>query len=220
MTASNYEEANVYPLSPDVLEQLLREQNELAFMWATKDHWAVGMFMSYVWRDGSFWVTSTTQRARMRAIERDPRVSVAVTSVGTSLGPAKSATVKGRVRIHDDEDTKRWFYPALAARVIPNMGPITRAFATLLNSERRVVIEVVPEKWMTFDASKMMVDTAAAMAKVAMPESLVRTIERFGGDPDALTRRAIQGMGLDKPRGLRTPGARVSAALRALTARA
>ncbi len=219
MAAENYEEANVYPLDEAVLAQLLNEQSELCFMWATKDHWAVGLFMSYVWRDGSFWVTSTTQRARMRAIERDPRVSVAVTSVGTSLGPSKSATVKGHVRIHDDDETKKWFYPALAARVIPNMGPITRSFAALLNSERRVVIEVVPEKWMTFDASKMMADTAAAMAKVAMPEGLTRMIERFGGDPDVLARRMVSAMGLQRPGGLKTPGERVSAALRSLTTR-
>ena len=199
MSSENYEDVNVYTLDPDVLERLLREQSELNFMWATKDHWAVGVFMSYVWRDGSFWVTSTTQRARMRALERDPRVSVAVTSVGTSLGPSKTATVKGRVRIHDDEATKKWFYPALAERVIPGMGPVTRAFATLLNSERRVVIEVVPEKWMTFDASKMMADTAVAMVKVAMPDTLKEMVKKLGGDPEVLARRIARSIPNSEP---------------------
>jgi hypothetical protein len=214
LETQNYEEVNVYPLEPEVLEQLLREQRELCFMWGTKDHWAVGVFMSYVWRDGSFWVTSTTQRARMRAIERDPRVSVAVTSVGTSLGPSKTATAKGRVRIHDDEATKQWFYPALSERVIPGLRPVQRAFAALLNSERRVVLEVVPEKWMTFDASKMMADTASAMAKVAMPERFNRLIQQLGGDPDRIARVLVNAMGLQKPRGLMGPGERVHATLR------
>ena len=44
----------------------------------------------------------------------------------------------------------------------------------LLDSERRVVLEVVPEKWITFDVSKMKADTAIAMAKVAMPEGDAR----------------------------------------------
>lgn len=210
MVSQNYEEANVYPLDAHVQEQLLREQSELCFMWATKDHWAVGVFMSYVFRDGSFWVTSTTQRARMRAIERDPRVSVSVTSVGTSLGPSKSVTVKGRVRIHDDEETKRWFYPALAQRVIPNMGPVTRAFATLLHSERRVVLEVVPEKWLTFDASKMMADTATAMLKVAVPQGVWTLAERMGGDPDVIARKLSAAMGLDRERGLSARSMRLS----------
>ena len=113
MVSENYEDVRSYTMDDDVLERLLGEQTELNFMWGTKDHWAVGVFMSFVWRDGSFWLTLTTQRARMRAIERDPRVSVAVSSVGTSLGRQKSATAKGRVIIHDDDEprpgsTRRW----------------------------------------------------------------------------------------------------------------
>lgn len=219
MVSTNYEEVNVYPLDDDVREQILEEQAELCFMWGTKDHWSVGVFMSYVWRDGSFWVTSTTQRARMRAIERDPRVSVAVTSVGTSLGPSKTLTVKGRVIIHEDEQTKAWFYPALAARVIPGMAPIQRAFASLLNSERRVVIEVVPEKWMTFDASKMMADTAVAMAQVAMPDGMTKLVERFGGNTEDLARRFVRMAGIDRPRGLLGPGDRVAAKFRKIFTR-
>jgi len=186
MASENYEDVRSYTLDDDTLERLLGEQTELNFMWGTKDHWPVGVFMSFVWRDGSFWVTLTTQRARMRAIERDPRVSVAVTSKGTSLGPLKSATAKGRVRIHDDDETKAWFYPALTKRLMPGIPPVQHAFESLLNSERRVVLEVVPEKWITFDGSKMKADTAIAMAKAALPESVVRAatdaLHRFWPD--------------------------------------
>jgi len=201
-------------MDDDVLERLLGEQTELNFMWSTKDHWAVGVFMSFVWRDGSFWVTLTRQRARMRAIERDPRVSVAVSSVGTSLGRQKSATAKGRVRIHDDDETKAWFYPALAERVMPDIGAVQRAFVSLLDSERRVVLEVVPEKWITFDVSKMQADSAVAMAKAALPEGVVRVADQFGIDPEELIRRAISIMGVDNPRGFRGPRERVADALR------
>ena len=214
MASENYEDVRSYTMEDDVLERLLSEQTELNFMWSTKDHWAVGVFMSFVWHDGSFWVTLTTQRARMRAIERDPRVSVAVSSVGTSLGRQKSATAKGRVRIHDDDETKAWFYPALAKRVMPDIAPVQRAFVALLDSERRVVLEVVPEKWITFDVSKMKADTAIAMAKVAMPEGVTRVAEQFGIDPEELIRRTINIMGIDKPRQFRGPRKRVSDALR------
>ena len=214
MASENYEDVTSYTMDEDVLQRLLQEQTELNFMWSTKDHWAVGVFMSFVWRDGRFWVTLTTQRARMRAIERDPRVSVAVTGVGTSLGQLKSATAKGRVIIHDDEETKAWFYPALAKRVMPAIAPVRRAFVALLDSERRVVLEVVPEKWITFDGSKMQADTMVAMAEVAMPESLGRVAAHFGAEPGELTRRLVKVMGLDKPGGLRGPRARVADALR------
>jgi nitroimidazol reductase NimA-like FMN-containing flavoprotein (pyridoxamine 5'-phosphate oxidase superfamily) len=216
MASENYEDVKSYTLDEDVLERLLREQTELNFMWGTRDHWPVGVFMSFVWRDGRFWLTLTTQRARMRAIERDPRVSVAVSSVGTSLGRQRSATAKGRVHIHDDDETKAWFYPALAKRVMPDIAAIQRAFVSLLDSERRVVLEVVPEKWITFDVGKMKADTAMAMAKVAMPEGVVRVAERFGIDPEEFTRRAISIMGIDESRGFRGPRERVADALRRL----
>jgi nitroimidazol reductase NimA-like FMN-containing flavoprotein (pyridoxamine 5'-phosphate oxidase superfamily) len=199
MVSEDYEDVRSYILDDDVLEQLLDEQTELNFMWGTRDHWPVGVFMSFVWRDGSFWLTLTTQRARMRAIERDPRVSVAVSSVGTSLGRQKSATAKGRVIIHDDDKTKAWFYPALASRVMPNIPAVRRAFVALLDSERRVVLEVVPEKWITFDVSKMKADTAAAMAEVVMPASVMRVAERLGIDVKEFARRATGFAGLDRP---------------------
>ena len=113
MSIANYEEVHVYPIDPEVQEQLLNKQNELSFIWGPKDHWAVGVLMSYVWRHGSFWVTATSQRKRIAAIRRDPRVSVTVSSVGTDLGPSKGVTAKGRCTIHEDQTTKDWFYPAM-----------------------------------------------------------------------------------------------------------
>ena len=211
MASENYEDVTSYNMDDEVLERLLAEQTELNFMWSTKDHWPVGVFMSFVWRDGRFWLTLTTQRARMRAIERDPRISVAVSSVGTSLGMQKSATAKGRVVIHDDDETKAWFYPALARRVMPNIAPVQRAFVALLDSERRVVLEVIPEKWITFDVDKMKADTAIAMAKVAVPEGVTRMAQRFGVDSDELIRRAMQFTAGDTLGG---PRRRVSHALR------
>lgn len=214
MASENYEDVRSYALDDDTLERLLAEQTELNFMWSTRDHWAVGVFMSFVWHDGRFWVTLTSQRARMRAIERDPRVSVAVTSVGTSLGPMKSATAKGRVVIHDDDDTKAWFYPALTKRVMPDIAPVRRAFVSLLDSERRVVLEVIPEKWITFDGSKMKADTAVAMARVAMPDSVSRLSDRLGIDPEVLIQRMVSITGLDKPGGSQGPRERIARVLR------
>ena len=217
MSSENYEDVSSYQLDEDVLEQLLAEQTELNFMWGTKDHWPVGVFMSFVWKDGRFWLTVTTQRARVSAIRRDPRVSVAVSSVGTSLGRQRSATAKGRVTIHDDDETKAWFYPALAKRVMPNIPAVQRAFVALLDSERRVVLEVVPEKWITFDVNKMQADTAAAMANVAIPESVARVADQLGIDTEVLARKAVSIFGADKPTPLRSARGRLRRALRKIS---
>jgi hypothetical protein len=159
MSVSNYENVDAYPLDPEMQEQLLREQNECTFIWGPKDHWAVGVTMTYIWRDGSFWLTATSQRKRIAAIRRDPRVSVAVTSVGTSLGPARTLTAKGRVTIHEDDETKSWAYPAIATAILGDNPPMVEKFVKMLDSERRLVLEVVPERYITYDSQKMMRDT-------------------------------------------------------------
>jgi hypothetical protein len=110
-------------------------------------------------------VSATSQRKRIAAIKRDPRVSVVVSSHGTDLGPAKGITAKGRAIIHDDQATKDWFYPACAAANIPTPGKLQDAFVRMMATERRLVIEVVPERWITFDATKMMMASLQAWKK-------------------------------------------------------
>ena len=159
MPVTNYEKVDVYPIDPEVQEQMLLEQNECTFMWHTRDSWPIGMIMSYVWRDGRFWLTATSQRKRVPALRRDDRVAIAVTSVGTKLGPAKGLTVKGRCAIRDDRETKDWFFPALAAAILPGMEDAQKAFVKMLDSPNRVIFEVKPEKEFSFDATKMMEDS-------------------------------------------------------------
>lgn len=167
-TIRNYEEVDRYPLDEDVKEEILRKQIECTFIWGPKTGWAVGVLMTYVWHEGRFWVTATSQRKRIAAIRRDPRVSVVVSSHGTDLGPAKGITAKGRAIIHEDEATKRWFYPLCAAANVPVPGKLRDAFEQMLHSERRLVIEIVPEKWITFDAAKMMMDSIAAWKEMGI----------------------------------------------------
>jgi hypothetical protein len=163
--AFNYDDVTSYDLDDDLREEILRKQIECTFIWGPKTGWAVGVLMTYLWKDGSFWVSATRQRKRIAAIKRDPRVSVVVSSHGTDLGPAKGITAKGKAIIHDDQATKDWFYPACAAVNIPTPGKLQDAFAQMLDTEKRLVIEVVPEKWITFDATKMMLASIEAWKK-------------------------------------------------------
>jgi hypothetical protein len=118
--------------------------------------------MNYVFRDGRFWLTASSQRARVPAVRRDPRVSVVVTSRGSGITTSKSLTYKGRCVVHEDEATKAWFYPALAAAVQPGDAAAAAAFVRHLDSPRRVVLEVVPEGRIGFDSTQMWRDTPDA----------------------------------------------------------
>ena len=68
-------------------------------MWSNKEGHPIGVIMNYIYHDGRIWLTATSQRARIKAIKRDPRVSVTVSSMGTDMGAGKTVTYKGTVII-------------------------------------------------------------------------------------------------------------------------
>src|SRR5205823_879897 len=83
-----------------------------------------------------------------------PRVSIVVSSTGSPLPRNKTITWKGLCRVTDDGETKRWFYPELAAALHDDPAR-QAAFVTFLDTPRRVVLEVEPSQRIGFDGSKM-----------------------------------------------------------------
>lgn len=153
-TAEDYEKVSIYYLSDARREELLTKHNECTFMWSTKDGFPIGVTMSYLWKHGRFWLTAGVHRHRISAVRRDPRVSIAVSSTGSPLGPGKTLTAKGRCAIRDDAETKKWFYPEFSAHLYPDAAA-AREFEAFLDSPLRVILEVTPEKWITYDGEKM-----------------------------------------------------------------
>jgi len=163
--ADDFEDVSGFELSEEQERLLYAKQTECTFMWTNREGEPVGVIMNYVVRDGSFWLTATRRRARVAAIERDPRVAIAISSRGTDIGVSQSITHKGIATVHDDEATKEWFYPALAAAVRPDSESQQRAFVEHLDSPGRVVIEVQPTKRISFDSEQMLRDSAAGMSR-------------------------------------------------------
>jgi len=159
----DYEKVSVYNLNEKDQEELLSIATECVFNWCTKDSWPMGVIMSCLWRDGRMWLTAGAHRHRISAVKRNPQVSIVVTSTGTTLGPGKSVTIKGRCIIHEEREIKDWFYPAFADHT--NVGPPegARAFEKMLDSPIRVILEVVPEKFITYDGIKMFKHTAGVL---------------------------------------------------------
>ncbi|WP_116997229.1 pyridoxamine 5'-phosphate oxidase family protein [Desertimonas flava] len=156
----NYEDVTVYGLDDDVEEQLLLAHNECTFIWSNKEGWPVGVIMSYVWRKGCFWLTASSQRARISAVRRDPRVCVVVTSTGSPLPRNKTVTWKGTCTLHDDQETKDWFYPELSRAINPDDPARAKAFQSFLDSPRRVILRVEPTERIGYDGAKMRAATA------------------------------------------------------------
>ncbi len=163
--ADDFEDVSSFSLSAVRESVLYQKQTECTFMWTNRDGEPVGVIMNYVVRDGSFWLTATRRRARVAAIERDPRVAIAISSRGTDIGVSQSVTHKGIATVHDDSANKDWFYRSLAAAVRPDSESQQRAFIAHLDSPGRVVIEVVPTKRISFDSELMLRDTEAGMSR-------------------------------------------------------
>ncbi len=161
---TNYEDVTVYGLDPEHEERLIAEQNECTFGWVTKDGSPMAAIMSYLRTDdGTIWMTASGQRKRIPAIRRDPRVVVTITSSGTSMGANKTVTFKGIATVHEDDETRQWFYPLLAERLMGKYGPErVLEFAKMLDSPRRVVVSIAPGLRVGYDGAKMGAATARA----------------------------------------------------------
>lgn len=146
-----YEDVTLYTLTDEREKELLEKQIECNFIWTNKEGHGMGVIMNYVARDGSIWLTATSQRPRIKALKRDPRACVVISSMGTDMGPGKQLTYKGRVVLHEDQATKDWFYPAMAEIISPYPAPTKEAAMEHLDTPLRVIIELIPEKTIKFD---------------------------------------------------------------------
>lgn len=186
MTATDHEIVSIYAFSDERINQLMEQASECVLMWATRDGWPVGVTHAFVWKDGRVWLTFAAHRHRAEAIRRDPRVSVAVS--GVAGGPRGAATMKGRATFHDDQATKDWFYPALSAKVRPDDPQGQEHFNSILDSPLRVILEIEPVKWITYDAEKAGRDMAGQL-----PEH--EKTPRLSGDTERMQKeRARRGL--------------------------
>ena len=164
----SYEDVSMFTLSDERERELVERQTECCFMWTTREGDPVGVIMNFLAHDGRFWLTCTRRRKRVAAIEARPRVAVAITSRGTGIGTSRALTYKGTATVHDDEPTRAWFYPALAARVRPDSDEQQRAFVAHLDTPGRVVIEVVPDARIGFDAEEMFKHSPAGSTRTEL----------------------------------------------------
>ncbi len=159
----SYEDVSMFKLDSEHEAEMLAKQTECTFMWTTAQHDPVGVVMSFLHQDGRFWLTCTRRRKRVPAITARPRVAISVSSRGTDIGISRAVTYKGTAILHDDEATKRWFYPALAAKLRPGSRSQQEAFVAHLDSPGRVVIEIVPDQRIGFDSEAMFANSPAGL---------------------------------------------------------
>ena len=159
----NFEKVSIYGLDQPQREQLLQAQRECVFNWCTKDSWPMGVIMTMLWHGSKAWLTCSEQRHRVSAVRRNPKVSVVLTSKGTLLGPNKTITIKGTCIVHNSREIKDWFYPKFALRRCDGDQTAAQDFLEKLDSPLRVILEVRPEKYITYDGEKLEAHTRGVL---------------------------------------------------------
>jgi hypothetical protein len=136
----------------DAIQELIATATEATFIFVDQNGWPRGVTMTYVpTDDGRFWFTAVNGRRQVDCVRADGRVAIVISSAGTGMRRLMMS-VRGRATVHDDRETKDWFLPAFAGRVAAEPDQFVR----LLDSENRVVIEVVPVGKPTSHDSKHM----------------------------------------------------------------
>ena len=153
---TDYDDVSTYPLDQAKIERLCQLQSECAVLWSTSDGWPVGVMHRFVFQDGKFWVTCAEQRKRVPALKKRDKSAVIITSEGTPLGRDQTMTVKCRATVHEDNpDVKAWFYDALAMKLNNGNEEGAAVFRQFLDTPTRVIIELEPVKWITYDGVKL-----------------------------------------------------------------
>ena len=87
--------------------------------------------------------------------------------------------MKGRAVFHEDRETKEWFYRALSRKGNPDDPQAEEDFYQLLDSPLRLVVEIIPEKWITFDAGKSARHRAGTLPEEEMGPMLSADAQRM-----------------------------------------
>ena len=159
----DFEDVSLYPIDPGARDALLAAHRECAVVWSTRDGWPVGVMHLYLWREGRFWVTCTAKRKRVAALRARPKSSVIVAFSGE-----RTVTARTLATVHDSPSPHaEWFYPALAHQVLAEQPENVRregveGFVARLASDDRVIVELAPHTWISFDGRKVKAHAAGS----------------------------------------------------------
>jgi hypothetical protein len=98
--------------------------------------------------------------------------------VGADL-PHGAITFKGHAEFFDDDETKAWFYPALAKKVNPDNPEGEAFFNNLLDSPLRTILAVTPEKKIMYNSGKAARHMAGTISEEELGERLESDAERM-----------------------------------------
>lgn len=86
----------------------------------------------------------------------DDRVAIVVSGSGSDLGETRCVSMRGSCEILRDSETRAWFFPLFAARVL-NISPKgAKMMAASMDNTVNMVMKFTPQKVFSYDAQNMM----------------------------------------------------------------
>jgi hypothetical protein len=143
-SVSDYEDLSGMALDPGQLADLIGTTGECVFTWVTRTGDPMGVVVTYLHRDGKFWTTGLTRRARIKALASRSQSAIVLNNSG------RSATFKGRSVLHrpgdlDWDAVKSWFYPAFIGSDQRPDDPVAQQAERSLNTPDRVIVETIAD---------------------------------------------------------------------------
>lgn len=153
-SGSNYEDLSGMALDDTQLAALIGAGGECVFTWVTRTGDPMGVVVTYLYRDGKFWTTGLTRRARIKALASRSQSTIVLNRAG------RSATFKGRSVLHrpgdrDWDAVKSWFYPAFVGTDQRPDDPVAQQAERSLNTPDRVIVETIADLVVSFDFNKL-----------------------------------------------------------------
>lgn len=149
----NYQNVSAMALDATALADLIGVGGECVYTWVTRTGDPMGVVLAYLYRDGKFWTTGLTSRARIKALASRSESAIVLNHAG------RSATFKGRSVLHrpgdpDWDAVKSWFFAAFAGTDQRPDDPVAQQAERALNTSDRVIVETIAEPIVSFDFNR------------------------------------------------------------------
>ncbi len=148
-----------YTLSDEEAWSIIRTPPwKCVLAWVTKDCKPVACEMSYAILDSHIVLTSTTNRDKVKALRRNPAISLCFSTPGL-----KQITVRGHVEISDDPArVRQWAEATVSLMPGPLSATARECEVQRYLSPDRLTLTVIVDKLRSFDGARMFRDERAA----------------------------------------------------------
>lgn len=151
--------ATDYPMELDEFDLLFRENAYCEMAHVNKRGFPVVTPMFYVIKNDHIMMSSIKKyRHKVHHLQNNPKMTVCIHNDGTNVRHQKAILIMGEAEIHDDDALMREIHWMIIDKYFFELTTDEERAAVFeaVHTPLRCIIEVIPEKIMTWDLGKML----------------------------------------------------------------